>query len=254
MATHSSTLAWRIPGTGEPGGLPSMGSHRVGHDLSDLVVVVVVVVHTHTHKIHILEFNLCQLHALQIFSLICSMYFHFFMKSSDEAAAAAAKSLQSCPTLCDPIDGRLPDSSIHGIFQARELEWGAIAFSIFTLYSILLCTLRDFTLTTTPCDYCCHFIDENLMFKCVSCSVVTDSLWPHGLQPSRLLCPWNFPGKNTGVGKPFPTPGDLPNPGIQLGSHALQADSLPSEPPEVYFEDLRAGILHHSSLCHQHVS
>ena len=36
MATHSSILAWRIPGTGEPGGLPSMGSHRVGHDRSDL--------------------------------------------------------------------------------------------------------------------------------------------------------------------------------------------------------------------------
>ena len=36
MATHSSVLAWRIPGTGEPGGLLSMGSHRVGHDLSDL--------------------------------------------------------------------------------------------------------------------------------------------------------------------------------------------------------------------------
>ena len=36
MATHSSVLAWRIPGTVEPGGLPSMGSHRVGHDLSDL--------------------------------------------------------------------------------------------------------------------------------------------------------------------------------------------------------------------------
>ena len=36
MATHSSVLAWRIPGTGEPGGLPSMGSHRVGHDRSDL--------------------------------------------------------------------------------------------------------------------------------------------------------------------------------------------------------------------------
>ena len=35
-ATHSSVLAWRIPGTGEPGGLPSMGSHRVGHDWSDL--------------------------------------------------------------------------------------------------------------------------------------------------------------------------------------------------------------------------
>ena len=36
MATHSSVLAWRIPGTGEPGGLPSMGSHRVGHGWSDL--------------------------------------------------------------------------------------------------------------------------------------------------------------------------------------------------------------------------
>ena len=36
MATHSSVLAWRVPGTGEPGGLPSMGSHRVRHDCSDL--------------------------------------------------------------------------------------------------------------------------------------------------------------------------------------------------------------------------
>ena len=36
MATHSSVLAWRVPGKGEPGGLPSMGSHRVRHDISDL--------------------------------------------------------------------------------------------------------------------------------------------------------------------------------------------------------------------------
>ena len=38
MATHSSVLAWRIPGMGEPGGLPSMGSHRVRHDWSDLAM------------------------------------------------------------------------------------------------------------------------------------------------------------------------------------------------------------------------
>ena len=43
--------------------------------------------------------------------------------------SAAAKSLQWCPTLCDPMDCSLPGSSIHGIFQARVLEWGAIAFS-----------------------------------------------------------------------------------------------------------------------------
>ena len=42
---------------------------------------------------------------------------------------AAAKSLQSCLTLCDPVDCSLPGSSIHGIFQARGLEQGAIAFS-----------------------------------------------------------------------------------------------------------------------------
>ena len=40
MATHSSVLAWRIPGMGEPGGLPSMGSHRVGQDWSDLAAAV----------------------------------------------------------------------------------------------------------------------------------------------------------------------------------------------------------------------
>ena len=42
--------------------------------------------------------------------------------------AAAAKSLQSCPTLCDPIDGSPPGSPVPGILQARVLEWGAIAF------------------------------------------------------------------------------------------------------------------------------
>ena len=41
MATHSSVLAWRIPGMGEPGGLPSMGSHRVRHDLSNLAAYII---------------------------------------------------------------------------------------------------------------------------------------------------------------------------------------------------------------------
>ena len=44
MATHSSVLAWRIPGTGEPGGLPSTGSHRVGHDGSDLAAAAAAAV------------------------------------------------------------------------------------------------------------------------------------------------------------------------------------------------------------------
>ena len=48
----------------------------------------------------------------------------------DLAAAAAAKQLQSCLTLCDPIDSSPPGSSVHGIFQAGVLEWGAIVFSV----------------------------------------------------------------------------------------------------------------------------
>ena len=48
MATHSSVLAWRIPGTGDPGGLPSMGSHRVGHDCSDLAAAAAAFTKIHS--------------------------------------------------------------------------------------------------------------------------------------------------------------------------------------------------------------
>ena len=53
----------------------------------------------------------------------------FAQNGGEDLAAAAAKSLQSCPTLSDPMDCSLTGSCVHGIFQARVLEWGAIAFS-----------------------------------------------------------------------------------------------------------------------------
>ena len=53
-------------------------------------------------------------------------------------AAAAAKSLQSCPTLCDPIDGSPPGSSVPGILQARTLEWVAISFSSAGMHAMSL--------------------------------------------------------------------------------------------------------------------
>ena len=58
----------------------------------------------------------------------------------------------------------------------------------------------------------------------LSCSVVSDSLWLHGLQPARLLCPWGFSRQEYWSGLPYPPPGNLPNPGIKLGSPALPAD------------------------------
>ena len=55
--------------------------------------------------------------------------YHLSHQGSIICICAAAKSLQSCPTLCDPIDGNPPGSPIPGILQARTLEWVAISFS-----------------------------------------------------------------------------------------------------------------------------
>ena len=69
--------------------------------------------------------------------------------------------------------------------------------------------------------------------SCVMCSVMSNSLQPHGLEPTRLLSPWNFPGEYWS-GFLFPPPGDLLDPGTKPASPVspeLQADSLSSEPP-----------------------
>jgi len=87
------------------------------------------------------------------------------------AATAAAKSLQSCPTLCDPIDGSPPGSPIPGF--SKQEHWSGLPF-------------------LSP-------IPESEKWKW-SCSVLSNTQWPQGLQPTRLLHPWDFPGKSTGVG------------------------------------------------------
>ena len=120
MATHSSVLAWRIPGTGEPGELPSMGSHRVGHDGSDL-------------------------------------------------AAAAAAEMIRYPMMKMKV-------KVKSLSRVRLLA----------------------------------------------------TLWTVALQAPLSM---GFSRQEYWSGLPFPSPGDLPNPGIKPGSPALQADALSSEPP-----------------------
>ena len=163
MATHSSVLAWRIPGKGEPHGLPSMGTHRVGHDWSDLAVAAAVgliyIFYIFIHDLMILIAMLISAAAATAKSLqSCPIVrphrwqptrlpspwdspgkntglgCHFLLpcakvKSESEVA-------QSCPTLSDPMDCSLPGSSIHGIFQAR------VAFSNVKSYLLLLHTYR----------------------------------------------------------------------------------------------------------------
>ena len=86
-------------------------------------------------------------------------------------AAAAAKSLQSCPILCDPRDGSPPGSPVPGILQARILEWVAISFSNAWKWKVKVKSLSRLWLFATP--------------------------WTAAYP---LLIPWDFPGKSTGVG------------------------------------------------------
>ena len=66
---------------------------------------------------------------MRVKKLVYELNFQKTKIMASDPVAAAAKSLKSCPTLCNPIDGSLPDSSIPGILQARMLEWVAISFS-----------------------------------------------------------------------------------------------------------------------------
>ena len=85
--------------------------------------------------------------------------------------AAAAKSLQSCPTLCDPIDSSPPGPAVPGILHARTLEWVAISFSSAWKWKVKVKLLSRVRLLATP--------------------------WTTA---TRLFRPWDFPGKSTGVG------------------------------------------------------
>ena len=78
------------------------------------------------------------------------MFTEVLMLPSFCAAAAAAKSLQSCPTLCDPRDGSPPGSSIPGILQARTLEWVAISFSNAWKWKVKVKSLSHVRLLATP--------------------------------------------------------------------------------------------------------
>ena len=116
------------------------------------------------------------------------------------AAAAAAKSLQSCPTLWDPIDSSPPGSAVPGILQARTLEWVAISFSNAGKWKVKARSLSRVRLFATPWTVAYqafpsmrfsrqkHWsglpfpspVHESEKWKW-SRSIVSDSVWPHGL-------------------------------------------------------------------------
>ena len=104
-----------------------------------------------------------KIHTVKGFGIVNKAEIDVFLGLScffdDPAAVGAAKSLQSCRTLCNPIDSSPPGSPVPEILQARTVEWVAISFSNAWKWSR---------------------------------SVMSDSSQPHGLQPTRLLRPWDF--------------------------------------------------------------
>ena len=139
MATHSSVLAWRIPGTGEPGGLPSLGLHRVGHDWSDLAAAAAAVTKLCPHLCntvscstvgfpvlpYLLEFAQIHIHwvgdAIQQFHpLSCpSPALNLFQHQ----CVCVCSVTQSRPTVCDPMDYS-PQSSSSMEFSRQEYQSG----------------------------------------------------------------------------------------------------------------------------------
>ena len=126
---------------------------------------------------------------------VITIYTDFESESESEVA-------QSCPTLRDHMDCSLPVFSVHRIFQERVLEWDAIAFSRESSQhrdrTWVSCIAGRFFIVWSGLPFPSP-MHESEKWKW-SRSAMSDSLQPHGLQPARLLCPWNSPGQNTGVG------------------------------------------------------
>ena len=125
-----------------------------------------------------------------------------FLPWDKELAAAAAKLLQSCPTLCHPIDGSPPGFPVPGILQARTLEWVVISFSNAWKWKVKVKPPSYVRLLVTP--------------------------WTAAYQAPLSM---GFFRQEYWSGLPCPPSGDLSDPGIEPRSPTLQADALTSEPP-----------------------
>ena len=175
-------------------------------------------------------------------------------------AAASAKSLQSCPTLCDPIDGSPPGSSVPGILQARTLEWVAISFSNAGKWKVKVKSLSQVRLLATPWTaayqappsmgfsrqehwsgvplYVYNMCMPTCMFSCSSCVWLFATLWTVAHQVSLSM---EFSRQAYWSGLPCPLSGDLPNPEIE-----------PTSPVSLALQGVSSPLSHRRSLSIQY--
>ena len=148
MATHSSVLAWRIPGTGEPGGLPSLGSHRVGHNWSDLAAAAALVMKVTSVKKSVKNTSeVWNRTKLPCICDVCSWKTLVCQRSAFREIILMSP-FSSCLSRC---------------FAAESVGLGAISAS------------------WPPCHPVAREELGMCLCCCVSCSVMSDSLRPHGL-------------------------------------------------------------------------
>ena len=194
MAPHSSTLAWKIPWTEEPGRLQSTGLLRVGHDW------------------------------VTSLSLSC-------------IGEGNGNPLQ-CSCLENPRDGGAWCVAVYGVTQSWTwLKWlsssSCSSKGIYPVVGLLGHSFAPSFFFKESTSFFCgkmpsiinywemqikNTIRYHLTLFSVSCSVMPDSLWPLGLQPTRLISPWDFPGKDTGVGCHFHLQGIFPTQGLNPGT------------------------------------
>ena len=196
MAPHSSTPAWKIPWTEEPGGLQSMGSLRVRHDWAT---------------------------SLSLFTFL-----HWRRKWQPSPVflpgeSQGWRSLVGC-RLWGRTESDTTEVSKQCCFKIlnKKIQYSIFpSFMPFLMFSISLCRF-EFLFSII------FFVLEELALKWSEVA----QLRPHGLYVAHQApLSMEFSRQEYWSGLPFPSPGDLPYPGIEPRSPALQADALPSEPP-----------------------
>ena len=275
MATHSSTLAWKIPWAEEPGGLPSMGSHRVRHDWSNLAAAAAAYIYWWVYWNIWKRQNQRNSGVRACNPSLMYGWVHSFRNPSStgssthdfgvlnmgapvgtgnwEAVAVGPRTLslqrltypKTCPTVCngtaqdtyntqhgggdcttllpsnyhpppraEPMSQGIPDTreSPPSPWHSSSNRSKAVAnpeaqeepkkAQSHTSYKAQKAPILKYNRRSTAKR------NRNLCYSVTwkwkgRRSVVSDSVRPHGLEPTKLLCPWDFPGKNTGVGYHF---------------------------------------------------
>ena len=247
MATCSSILALKIPWTEQPGGLQSMGWQTVGHDWAQhssgtfkVCSQILKTIQFNSYSIwspyiwlandNLVAFNWIKfngrVHYYGNFHILWTPYnplaqrphMASWVSFTAEQTSWFPCSLEQIFSLSFPF--------FHGIFMLFMCESSFSALGLFTFWVEQFFVIREritaFLVSTSRCQ------QQPLLMR--ACSVVSDSLWFPGRQPSRLLCPWDFSGKNTGMVCHFLLQGLFPTKGLNLClspmSPALQTDSL----------------------------